>query len=132
MTQPITIAIADDYAPLRREIGRMLAALGFAVAIQATDGQDLLTQLGAAAPHLPALCLLDINMPVLDGYDTARHLRRLYPQIKVLAMSFAKEPEEIARILEAGAGAFIFKDSTPDVYMEKLLGLYTSKNQPGV
>ena len=121
--QPITIAIADDYAPLRHELSRMLTALGFEVTIQATDGQDLLAQLGAAAPHLPALCLLDINMPILDGYETAARLRELYPQVRVLATSFAKEPEEIAQILAAGAHAFLFKDSVPDVFRQQLLAL---------
>ncbi|RYD59121.1 MAG: response regulator [Sphingobacteriales bacterium] len=122
-TPPITIAIADDYAPLLRELSRMLTALGFTVTIQAIHGQDLLAQLGAAAPHPPALCLLDINMPVLDGYDTARSLREQYPQIRILATSFAKQPAEIAEILKAGAHAFLFKDSPPEAYKQKLLEL---------
>ncbi|RYD54387.1 MAG: response regulator [Sphingobacteriales bacterium] len=123
MQQPPTIAIADDYEPLCRELSRMLRALGFGICIQATHGQDLLMQLGAAASPLPTLCLLDINMPVMDGYETARHLKELYPEIKVLAMSFDKEPQEIEKILQAGAHAFIFKDSPPDAFKEKLLGL---------
>jgi DNA-binding NarL/FixJ family response regulator len=62
-------------------------------------------------------------MPVMDGYETARALKELYPEIRILAMSFDKEPGEIAQILEAGAHAFIFKDSTPYVYRQKLPGL---------
>lgn len=122
MQPAITIALADDYEPLRREFARLLTTLGFNVVIQAIHGQDLLARL-QAAPELPALCLLDINMPVMDGYATARHMRQLYPGIRILAISFAKEPGEINEILQAGAHAFLFKDTTPEALMEALLRL---------
>lgn len=102
----------------------MLRALGFYIAIEASNGQDLLMQLGAAALDLPSLCLLDINMPIMDGYETAGKLRELYPHIRVFAMSFAKRQEEIEQILQAGAHAFVFKDSPPEAFKQKLLELH--------
>ena len=74
----------------------------------AFDGQELLDKL-AQLPTLPDVCLLDINMPIMDGFETATRLKVLYPQIKILAFSMDDDAPTVAAIKKAGADGFIWK-----------------------
>jgi DNA-binding NarL/FixJ family response regulator len=61
----------------------------------------------------PNIVLLDINMPVMDGYATAAWIKTNYPEIKVLALSMYDDEEAIIKMLKNGARGYILKDSHP-------------------
>jgi response regulator NasT len=69
-----TVAIADDYALFRQAAVTILSQIGFHVILEVADGLDLLGLLSHYAP-LPDIFVLDIDMPFMDGYETARRLR---------------------------------------------------------
>lgn len=104
----ITIAIAENHLLLRTALQVVLEAMGFKVILTAQNGEQLLEEL-KNAKQLPSLCILDINMPVLDGYETARQLKRLYPFLKILAMTVFDNDKKKQAILNAGADDFIVK-----------------------
>ncbi len=86
-TTPVTTAIVDDHSLFRNGIASILShAQGITVTLQAANGQQLLDKLNDAAQP-PDICLLDINMPVMNGYETMAALNRHYPGIKVIAIS---------------------------------------------
>jgi DNA-binding NarL/FixJ family response regulator len=59
---------------------------------------------------------MDINMPVMDGYATAAHIKQHFPEIKVLALSMYDDEAAIIRMLKNGARGYILKDSdTPEL-----------------
>lgn len=106
--QHIIIALAEDHDTYRTELCAILRCIGFSVHISAPQGAALIEALQQAAT-LPHICLLDINMPVMDGIATARHIRQQWPQIKLIAHSMNTEPATVAAMLQAGADAYIPK-----------------------
>jgi DNA-binding NarL/FixJ family response regulator len=61
---------------------------------------------------VPDICLLDINMPVMDGFETIRHLKRNRPNAKVMFLSMHNEPGYRQKAMQLGADGFITKDAT--------------------
>lgn len=113
-TSKIHIAIADDHTIMRSGLAELIKTLGdYEVVIQAGNGNDLLAQL-ATAKVLPELCILDINMPELNGYETTLKLREFFPGIKVMALSMFDNEFSIVRMLRNGAIGFLHKGANPD------------------
>ncbi len=117
-----TIAIVDDHYLWREKLGEILSEYSFTVIMTAEDGAQFLTQLKTTT-SLPDLCLLDITMPEMNGFETMWHLKKLYPQIKVLAFSMDKDSETVGRILKAGAHGFLPKGVPPTEIRDALLKL---------
>lgn len=118
-----TVAIADDHALFRQAAVTILSQLGFKVVLEATDGLDLLSLLSHYA-QLPDISVLDIDMPLIDGYETARLLRRDYPSIKIIALTQFYDSDKERCILQAGAEKMLTKGSDPDVWKETILKTY--------
>ena len=75
----IKVAITDDEALFRKGMGMLIADFeGIEFLLEAGNGQELLDNL-AAAEEMPAVVLLDLNMPVLNGIDTAKILKEKHP-----------------------------------------------------
>ncbi|MBS1689330.1 MAG: response regulator transcription factor [Bacteroidetes bacterium] len=104
----ISVAVAEDHAIYRTELCAILRCIGFSIHTAAEHGAVLLAQLQQAAT-LPHICLLDINMPIMDGIATAKAIRQQWTQIKLIAHSMNAEPATIAAMLQAGADAYIPK-----------------------
>jgi DNA-binding NarL/FixJ family response regulator len=105
------IALADDHALLRNGLANLLRDLEYEVVFEAGNGEEFIEKL--AANSLPDIVLMDINMPKMDGYDTAQWLKKNYPDIKVLALSMYDDENAIIRMLRCGAKGYILKDSDP-------------------
>lgn len=110
----IKIAIADDHAILRAGVAEILSKFDeLQVTIQASNGRELIDKL--ASSTLPDVCIIDINMPVMDGYDTATTIRARWPEMKILALSMYDNELSIIRMLRCGAHSYILKDSNPSL-----------------
>lgn len=109
----ILVAIADDHAILRAGLSGLINSMpGLRVVLDADDGQELLNKLQTADP-LPQICILDINMPVLNGYETAAKIRDLYPDINIVALSMYDTELNVIKMLRAGAQGYLLKNATP-------------------
>lgn len=110
----MTIAIADDEALFRRGITLILQEMGgIQIAFEASNGQEVLEQL-SSADALPDVLLLDLNMPVLSGVETAKVLREQYPELKVIVLSTYFSKAFVLSMLELGAAAYLPKNATPE------------------
>jgi two-component system, NarL family, invasion response regulator UvrY len=107
-----TIALADDHVLLRKGLASLVQNLGYTVVLETDNGQELIDKLKAGAAE-PDLILMDINMPVKDGYETTRWLKENKPLIKVLALSMYDDENAIMKMLRSGARGYILKDSEP-------------------
>lgn len=105
------IALADDHVLLRKGLASLVQNLGYTVLLEADNGRELKDKIAGGV--LPDLVLMDINMPELDGYETALWLKQNHPNIKVLALSMYDDEMAIIRMLKNGAKGYILKDSEP-------------------
>jgi DNA-binding NarL/FixJ family response regulator len=109
--QLVTIALVDDHSMLRQAISLRLSLLGHKIVLEAENGKDFLDQL-PKLPEPPDVCLLDINMPVMDGFETAIILKRDWPQIKVVFFSMHNSKSFVNKAKQIGADGFLSKDAT--------------------
>lgn len=106
-----SIALADDHVLLRKGLASLVQNLGYTVECEADNGKELIEQL--LAGRRPDLVLLDINMPVKDGYDTTKWIKENMPELRVLALSMYDDETAIIRMLKNGARGYILKDCEP-------------------
>jgi len=105
----ITIAIVDDHALIRQAMSLRLNLLGYKVIMEAENGKAFLDKLADSAA--PQICMLDINMPVMDGFETAVHLKKNWPKMKILFFSMHNTSAFVCRAKQLGADGFIAKDA---------------------
>lgn len=119
-TDLISIAIVDDHTLFREGISTIINShVNFKVILLAKHGKDLLEKL-AQQKTLPDICITDINMPVMNGYDTCRTLKEKYPLIKVIALSMLKDNNAIIKLLNNGVNGYLYKDTSPDELIKAL------------
>jgi len=120
--------VIDDSRAMRTILGRILAAQGFTVS-EAGNGQEALDALAElhAAGDLPALALVDWNMPVMDGLTFIKSVRAIsdYSSLTLMMVTTESEHAQIVRALAAGAHEYVIKPFTADAIADKLalLGL---------
>ncbi|HLZ87079.1 MAG TPA: response regulator transcription factor [Puia sp.] len=112
MKKEISVVLVDDHIHFRNELATLIASFAeFVVPWQADNGKQLITRLAHGV--VPDIVLLDINMPEMDGFETAAWLRTHYPAVKVLAISTYDNEKTINRMLSLGARGFVLKDVEP-------------------
>lgn len=109
-SQSINIAIADDHSLFRSGIVSLLEEFGdIHVEFEANNGKELQEKI-ARHPQLSVI-LMDINMPIVNGFSATTWIKENYPEISVLALSMHNEDEAIIKMIKAGAKGYILKES---------------------
>ena len=112
-----TCLVVDDSSVIRKVARRILEGLDFQIT-EAEDGQQALAQ---CQRQLPDAVLLDWNMPVMDGYEFLKALRRMpggdLP--KVVFCTTENDVAHIARALHAGANEYIMKPFDKEIVEAK-------------
>ncbi|MGZ3756967.1 MAG: response regulator [Mucilaginibacter sp.] len=115
----ISIAIVDDHTLFRNGVAALMGEFeDLKVIFQAGDGHQL-QQMITRQP-LPDVILMDINMPVMDGYETTRWLKENYPEVKVLALSMFEDDQAVIRMIQCGAVGYVLKESKPRELLEAI------------
>ena len=110
--RPITVVIADDQRMVRRGLAVILQAEpDIAVVAEAGDGREAVA---LVRRHRPAVALLDIRMPVMDGLEAARQVLALGPVTRVLILTTFDADEYVYEALRAGVSGFLLKDAPAD------------------
>jgi two-component system, NarL family, invasion response regulator UvrY len=115
----ITIAITDDHKLIRESLIRLLNTYidkkgksKFEVLISAENGVELLKKIKETG--VPDVILLDINMPVMDGFETLSRLKKNYPSAKVLILSMMSSEFAIIKAFREGAKGYLLKNTSSD------------------
>ena len=109
----ISIAIVDDHTLFRSGLASLLDEFDeIKVLFEGINGQDLQNKI-KNHPDLQ-LILMDINMPVMDGYTATKWVKENYPNVNILALSMLEDEKAIIGMLKAGAGGYMLKESTPN------------------
>jgi DNA-binding NarL/FixJ family response regulator len=103
----IKVALVDDADVIRSSMHEILSMWGYTIVLKAVNGKDLFRQLSTS--NAPDICITDLNMPVMNGYDTIKQLKEKWPHVKIIAFSITNSKKEEEKALEAGADAFVSK-----------------------
>jgi two-component system invasion response regulator UvrY len=118
------VVLVDDHVLLRKGLAELIKSFDtYGVLFEADNGKDFMNRL--KPKFLPDIVLLDINMPEVDGYETALWLKNNHPDVKVLALSMYDNENAIIRMFKAGAKGYILKDSDPSDLKAALDSLVT-------
>jgi DNA-binding NarL/FixJ family response regulator len=101
------VLLADDHRMLREAFTQLLEPQCDIVG-QCADGRALLE---AAATLYPDIIVLDIGMPLLNGLDAARQLKRNTPDVKLIFLTVSEDPEVAAEAFRIGASGYLLKNS---------------------
>jgi DNA-binding NarL/FixJ family response regulator len=100
------VLLADDHALFREGLRLILERAGHEVAGEAADGHEACKL--ARTLH-PDIAVLDLSMPLLNGIDVARELRRLAPGTKAILLTMYPDRAYVLRALKAGAKGYVLK-----------------------
>lgn len=109
----IKVALVDDHQLFRKSLSLLLSSFeGIEIIHDTNDG---LAFLKFAETEVIDVVLLDIQMPILDGYEVCKHLKLINPEAKILIISQLTSKEAIHQIMECGANGFFTKNSSPEL-----------------
>lgn len=118
------VLLADDHRLLREAFAQLLGPSCDVVAAVA-DGRAVL----AAAPQLhPDIVVLDIAMPLLNGLDAARQLRRAMPGVKVIFLTVSEDPDLAAEAFRAGASGYLLKNSAASELLQAIQEVFQGRS----
>ena len=119
MATPIRILIADDHRLFAEALEAILTGeKGFEVVGCAADGREAIEQAETLAPDV---VLLDISMPVLDGFEVAAALGQLQPAPAILMLTGSNAPEDVDRARRVGVSGYITKDAIAASLVDAIL-----------
>ncbi len=106
----IRLLVVDDHPVVRSGLVAIIGRQpGMEVAAQAVDGFDAVEKYFSIRPNV---CLMDLSMPGMDGWDAMAVIRARDPRAKIIAVSSFGGDEDIHRALAQGASGYLFKDAT--------------------
>ncbi len=111
--QSIKVALADDHLLLRNALASLINNFeDCRVIYDLNNGRDLIQKIQTG--QVPEVIILDLNMPEMDGYETACWLQQNYPEIHVLMLTMYDSELSLIRLLQAGVKGFLKKDIHPE------------------
>ncbi|MEU9448944.1 response regulator transcription factor [Streptomyces sp. NPDC048277] len=122
-TTDTTVFVVDDHTVVRRGIASFLEFTDDITLVgEAADGQEALDALGAMSirGELPHVVLLDLQMPRLDGIQTAEVIAERYPQVRTVILTSFSEIERVQSALARGVSGYVLKDASSDELEEAI------------
>src|ERR1700746_3380434 len=101
------VILADDHTLIAEALHQLLAS-HFDVVATVADGRALLN---ATTSLKPDVVVVDIAMPLLNGLEAARHLKREIPGVKVIFLTMNEDPEVAMEAMNSGASGYVLKKS---------------------
>ncbi len=118
MKKSIKLAVVDDQHLFRKGLISLIKEFEeIDIVIEASNGNEFVEKLKTKKP---AVVLLDLEMPVMDGIETTEFLQRKYPEIKILILTMHNEEEIILHLLEKGAHGFLLKDQPIETLVDAI------------
>jgi DNA-binding NarL/FixJ family response regulator len=115
-----TIGLVDDHQLFLKSLSLMLESFDkYEVVVEALNGKDLQDKM-KGKKNIPEIMLVDVNMPVMNGVETAKWLSDNYPSIKIVALSMNADDNAIISMFRSGCCAYLLKDTHPNE-LEKAL-----------
>ena len=118
----ITVLVADDHTIVRKGICSLIdGKADIQIVGEAEDGREAIDKVAALSPDV---VLMDITMPHLNGLEATRQIKKMFPQIKILALTMYTNEEYILQILQAGASGYVIKQAAPAELLSAIHAVY--------
>ena len=104
----LRLLLADDHSLLRQGLRQLLETRPeVQVVAEAENGEQAVVQ---ALSHKPDVILMDINMPVVNGFEASKSILSLWPQARILILTNQDDPNVVKRFMELPIAGFLLKD----------------------
>jgi DNA-binding NarL/FixJ family response regulator len=121
----LRLLIVDDHRLLRKGIARLLdLEPGMTVVAEAGNGEEAVEQFRR---HTPDVTLMDLELPRMDGVEAITAIRREFPNARVIALTMYQGDEDIHRAVQAGAAAYLLKDTVPEVLVRVIRDVHAGR-----
>lgn len=110
------VLVVDDSSFMRSMLADILASGGHRI-MQASNGMECLEVLATTPIDI---CMLDIQMPVMDGMQALKIIKEQYPQTKIIILSIQCTTETVRKCLSLGADSFVAKPFAPESILERM------------
>lgn len=108
-----SIVIVDDHILIAKAIGSILSNFDqFEVLYECENGRELQEKFNLKS-NVPSIVLLDISMPIMDGFETAKWLKETHPQVLVMALSMQDDEQSVIKMVKSGARGYLLKNVHP-------------------
>lgn len=108
-----TIAIVDDHVLIANALKSIISNFNqFEVIHISENGIDFQEKL-KTKPIIPDVVLLDISMPIMDGFETALWIKENHPSAKVMALSMQDDEQSLIKMIKNGAKGYMLKNAQP-------------------
>lgn len=115
-----SIVIVDDHILIAKAIGSIMSNFeDFEVLYECGNGKELQEKFNTKN-NIPNIVLLDISMPIMNGFETAKWLREIHPSVLVLALSMQDDEQSLIQMIKNGARGYLLKNVSPSE-LEKAL-----------
>ncbi len=121
-----SVIIVDDHNLFGQSLKGLISSFqDYKVLEVFKNGQELVEYFSLEKP-LPDIILLDVRMPVMNGFETMEWVKKNHPDQKVLALTMEHEEETIIKMIKAGCRGYLLKDIEPDEFLFALNCVYES------
>jgi DNA-binding NarL/FixJ family response regulator len=121
-----TIAIVDDHILIAKALSGIIENFkDFEVLYECENGKALQEKL-SNEKNVPDIVLLDISMPVMDGFETALWLKDAHPQVLIIALSMQDDEGSLIKMVKNGANGYLLKNVHPMELENALINLIKS------
>jgi DNA-binding NarL/FixJ family response regulator len=118
-----SIAIVDDHILIAKALSGIIENFtDFEVLYECENGKVLQERM-AVKKNVPDIVLLDISMPVMDGFETAQWLRKSHPGVLIMALSMQDDEHSLIKMIKSGAKGYLLKNVHPAELEKALLTL---------
>jgi len=118
MNKKIDLVLVDDHKLFRDGLKYVLDQVEYIDVIgEASDGKEFLELMKSVQPEI---ILMDIAMPRMDGIEATRASLKLYPDLKIIALTMFDDEKYYYDILSAGAKGFVLKDSDSEILLNAI------------
>lgn len=108
-----TIVIVDDHSLIAKALTSIISNFeDFEVLYDCQNGADLIEKIKIKKP-IPTIILLDISMPIMDGFETAKWLKVNYPDVLIMALSMQDDEQSVIKMVKNGAHGYLLKNTHP-------------------
>jgi DNA-binding NarL/FixJ family response regulator len=108
-----TIAIVDDHLLIAKALTEIITKLEkYDVLYEVENGQVLIEKF-KLKKNIPQIVLLDVSMPIMNGFETAAWLKENHPEVMVMALSMQDDEQSLIKMVKNGAVGYLLKNIHP-------------------